>query len=418
MGAAIARCRVCGNSSLIPCIGLGMQYLSSVFPTHLGYRAGMPQWPLELVLCSHHEAASCCGLVQLAHHVDLSAMYKEYPYTSSTNSSMPSMLSELASAGLALAHPQPGDVVLDIGANDGTLLSCFQGQGLELIGIDPAQNVQPIFRDPRYTYVRQPFSQAAFRAVTPRKARLIYSIAMFYHLNDPGRFSQDTAACLDAEGVWIIQMAYLPFMLRTNMYDNIVHEHCGYYGVRQLQWVMEMAGLSIFDVALNDIYGGSFRVFVKHKECKRYSESDRYRRILQEERAENLDHPAPYQAFMRRIEKTREDLVGLCRSLRKQGKTLWVYGASTKGNTLLQYCGINKDDIEAAADANPFKHGRYMIGTDIPIRDEAAMRAVRPDYLLALPYSFVNSFIQREAPLIAQGTRFIVPLPEVLVLPR
>lgn len=377
----------------------------------------MAQFPLELVLCARHGSTPSCGLVQLAHSVDLSAMYREYPYTSSTNSSMPLMLTGVANDGLAFGHLQPGDVVLDIGANDGTLLSQFRGRGLELLGIDPAQNVQLVFQDPHYTHIRQLFSQAVFKGAGHRKAKLVTSVAMFYHLDDPVRFSGDVAACLDAEGVWVIQMAYLPSMLKTNMYDNIVHEHRGYYAVRHLQWVMEKVGLTVFDVTLNDAYGGSFRVFVKHKGCAKYPESSRTRRLLQEESAQNLEDPATYQAFTRRIEKTREDLVRLCRSLKAQGKTLWVYGASTKGNVILQYCGIGKEDIVAAADANPFKHGRHLIGTDIPIRDEAAMRAARPDALLALPYSFVNTFMQREAQLVTQGTRFIVPLPEVRVLP-
>ncbi len=415
--APITQCRVCGNTSLVSCIPLGKQHLSSIFPTHLNYRTSTAQWPLELVLCAHRESPPSCGLVQLAHHVDLNAMYQEYPYTSSTNSSMPLMLKEVADDGLALGHLQKGDVILDIGANDGTLLSCFRGQGFKLLGIDPAQNVQPIFQDPHYTHVRQLFSQAVYRTAAHRKAKLITSIAMFYHLNDPVRFSREVAACLDAEGAWIIQMAYLPSMLRTNMYDNIVHEHCGYYAIRQLQWIMEQVGLAIFDVTLNDVYGGSFRVFVKHQGCTRHPESNRYRRLLQEEEAEGLADPATYQAFMGRIEKTREDLVRLCRSVRAQGKSIWVYGASTKGNVILQYCGIGKEEIDAAADANPFKHGKYLIGTDIPIRDEAALRLAKPDYLLVLPYSFVNHFIQRESQLVTQGTRFIVPLPEVHLLP-
>ena len=413
----IDRCRVCGNPSLIPCINIGSQYLSSVFPEHLDYRSEVPQWPLELVMCEKKPDAPACGLVQLGHRLDLSAMYDAYPYSSSTNSSMTSILKDVAGSGRALGHLRSGDVILDIGANDGTLLTFFQQDDADLIGIDPAKNVVPVLTSSRYRHLREFFSAGVFYSATRKKARLIFSIAMFYHLADPVAFSRDVAACLDDEGVWIIQMAYLPAMLRTNMYDNIVHEHNGYYATHHMKWIMEMVGLEIFDVTLNDVYGGSFRVFVKKKGCRRYPQTERYRTNLREELALRVFDPMTYQAFMQRIEKTRTDLQELCRLIKAQAKTVWVYGASTKGNTILQYCGLSKGDIVAAADANPFKLGKYIIGADIPIKDEETMRAARPDYLLALPYSFVEAFMKREAELVAKGTKYIVPLPEVRIVP-
>ena len=411
----IDRCRVCGNPSLIPCVSLGIQYLSSVFPENLDYRTKVPQWPLDLTLCEKNEAS--CGLLQLAHRLDLTAMYNAYPYTSSSNSSMRTLLKDVANSGLAFGHLNRGDVVLDIGGNDGTLLSLFQDKGFNLINIDPATNIQPVFHDSNYRHLRNYFGKEVFSSATDRKAKLIFSIAMFYHHPDPIRFSQEVAACLDDNGVWIIQMAYLPTMIKTTMYDNIVHEHNGYYATHQMCWIMERAGLEIFDVALNEVYGGSFRVFVKRKDCNQYPETDRCHHILKEELEGRIFDLSPYQTFMRRVEKLRMDLRKLCRTLKAQGKTIWAYGASTKGNTILQYSNLDKDVIVAAADANPFKIGKYMVGTDIPITDEATMRAAKPDYLLVLPYSFLESFMQREELLVTKGTKFIVPLPEVRIVP-
>jgi hypothetical protein len=205
-------------------------------------------------------------------------------------------------------------------------------------------------------------------------------------------------------------------MLRTNMYDNIVHEHCGYYAAHQMTRIMEGAGLEVFDVALNDVYGGSFRIFVKKKGCGKYGATTRYRATLGRELEDGIFDPGSYRRFMGRVAAAREDLRSLCRRARHEGKSIWVYGASTKGNTILQYCGLGKEDLVGAADANPFKVGRYMVGSDIAILDEATMRAARPDYLLALPYSFVDAFLKREAALVARGTRFIVPLPEVRIV--
>ncbi len=411
----VEKCRVCGNTELIPCIDIGEQYLSSVFPENLDYRKDAIKYPLDLVMCRKKNDTTC-GLVQLGHRLDLTAMYDSYPYTSSTNSSMALILQNVAESGRALKHLESDDVILDIGGNDGTLLSFFKNDPYTLINIDPAQNVASLLYSKNYISVRDFFNAEAFQKVSKKKAKLIFSIAMFYHLDDPMKLARDSAACLDDDGVWVIQMAYLPAMIRTNMYDNIVHEHAGYYATNHMVWLMEQIGLEVFDVLENDVYGGSFRVFVKKKGCTKFPPTERLHANLRKEVEEGVYDLATYQKFMQRIEKTRADLQELCRKIRAEGKTIWVYGASTKGNTILQYCGIGKNEIVAAADSNPFKHGKYIIGSDIPIKDEVEMRAAKPDYLLSLPYSFTEGFMKREADLVAQGTKFIIPLPEVKVV--
>lgn len=412
----IEKCRVCGNSELIPRIDIGEQYLSSVFPANLDYHAEVSRYPLDLVMCRKGEGRTTCGLVQLGHRLNLSSMYNAYPYTSSTNSSMAPILEDVARSARAFKNTEPGDVILDTGGNDGTLLSFFRDEPFTLLNIDPAKNVKSLLDSSNYTYVPDFMSEKAFRSVSAKNAKLIFSIAMFYHLDTPVQFAKEVSACLDNEGVWTIQMAYLPAMLRTNMYDNIVHEHNGYYAAHHMKWIMEQAGLEVFDVAENNVYGGSFRVFVKKKGCSKFPLTDRYRAILEKELTEGIFNPVTYEEFMRRIEKTRDDLRALCQRIKAEGKTIWIYGASTKGNTILQYCGFTRDDFVAAADASLFKVGKYIIGSDIPIKDEAEMRAAKPDYLLTLPYSFVDAFVKREAALVAQGTKFIVPLPEVKII--
>ena len=412
----IEKCRVCGNTDLVPVIDVGEQYLSSVFPENLDYRESAVRYPLDLVICKRSKDERTCGLVQLGHRLDLTAMYDAYPYTSSTNSSMAKILEDVAKSGKAINNLKEGDVVLDIGGNDGPLLSFFKDEPLRLISIDPAKNVKTLLDAPNYISVRDFFSSNAFDKASPKKAKLIFSIAMFYHLDDPMKFTRDVAETLDEDGVWIIQMAYLPAMLRTTMYDNIVHEHAGYYGAVHMKWVMEEAGLEVFDVEENDVYGGSFRVFVKKKGNKKFPATDLYKKILEKEVADWIFDPDTYKNFMQRIEKTRHDLRALCKKIKAEGKSIWIYGASTKGNTILQYCGIGNNEITAAADSNTFKIGKYIIGSDILIKSEEEMRKAKPDYLLALPYSFVEGFMKREAKLVAQGTKFIVPLPEVKIL--
>ena len=410
----ITRCRVCGGADLSSCQDLGAQYLSSIFPSDLGYRGELMKYPLELVLC---RKTAECGLLQLAHEMDLSDMYAAYPYTSSSNSSMKAILRDVADSGKALKNLSAGDLILDIGANDGTLLSFFDESGCDLLGIDAAQNIVPVFTSPRLRMVKNFFGKAVFDRASPRPAKLIFSIAMFYHLSDPVAFCRDVAACLADDGAWIVQMAYLPAMLETNMYDNVVHEHAGYYGIETMQRVLERAGLEIFDVSLNDVYGGSFRLFIQKKGSAKFPKTARYADLLAREREQAIFDPTTYRAYDARVRKTRDDLTALVRRLKSEGREIWAYGASTKGNTIMQYCGITGRDVTAAADANPFKIGKYIIGSDIPIRDEESMRQAKPDYLLALPYSFVDGFIKREEALVRGGARFIVPLPRVELRP-
>ena len=411
----IHKCRFCGNPSLIPSINIGEQYLSSIFPGDLTYRNTIQKQPLDLVLCEKNE--NSCGVLQLGHSFDMSNMYEHYPFTSSTNSSMPKILKDVLDSALPHVDLKENDMVLDIGGNDGTLLSFLQDKKCELLCMDAAKNIKPVFKSDKFKTINGFFNAQSYKAATNKKAKLVFSIAMFYHLYDPIQFSKDVASCLAEDGVWVIQMAYLPAMIKTNMYDNIVHEHVGYYATDHMRWIMERSGLEIFDVMLNDVYGGSFRVFVKKKGSEKHVPTKRYHQILKDEMEFGIYNPSTYEKFMKRIEKTRDDLVLLCKKIKSEGKKIWIYGASTKGNTILQFCRIGNDLLEAAADSNPFKFGKYIIGSDIPIKDEKEMRAVKPDYLLALPYSFIDGFMKRETELLNQGAKFIIPLPDVKIIP-
>lgn len=411
----IKSCRVCGNEELIPCISIGEQYLSSIFPKDLNYREELKKSPLEIVQCLKTKENQC-GSLQLAHDYDLSEMYEHYPYTSSSNSSMKKILEDVANSGKSLNNLNPGDTVLDIGCNDGTLFDFFKNEDVNLVGIDPAQNIKSVIECNKLTMLKDYFTADNFNKISKDKAKLAFGIAMFYHLHDPVGFCRDVESVLDDNGVAIIQMAYLPAMIKTNMYDNIVHEHTGYYGTNHMKWIFEKANLELFDVELNDVYGGSFRVFAKKKDNPNFKPTKRLKNTLEQEINESIFETNTYSSFMDRVNKTKEDLNYLIKQIKDKGKNIWIYGASTKGNTIMQFCDIGPDSIEAAADSNPFKFGKYMVGTDIPIVDENEMRREKPDYLLALPYSFVDAFKKREKELIDGGTKFIVPLPKVKII--
>lgn len=412
----ITNCRFCGNKNIIPVIDLGNQYLSSIFPSSLSYRKNLKKEPLKLILCKKSE--NTCGALQLSHSFDMSHMYKQYPFSSSSNSSMAKILKDVLGSALAYIKLKDDDLVLDIGGNDGTLLEYLKDKKCDLLSIDPAQNVKSVFISKNFKIVKDYFNEKVFKKTTTKKARLVFSVAMFYHLYDPIGFSKQVEACLCEDGIWVIQMAYLPAMVRTNMYDNIVHEHIGYYGVSHMEYILEQAGLEIFDVTESDVYGGSFRVFAKKKGCQKYSKTSRCQSKLTAEKKMGIYNPKIYRDFSKRVEKSRTDLIALCKKIKLKGKTIWVYGASTKGNTILQYCRIDKKMIEAAADSNPFKFGKYLIGSDIPVKTEDEMHRAQPDYLLVLPYSFVGMFMKREADMVKNGTKFIIPLPRVKVLSK
>jgi len=411
----IKSCRVCGNKELVPCINIGEQYLSSIFPENLNYKNELKKSPLEIVQCLKTKDNQC-GSLQLAHDYDLSEMYEHYPYTSSSNSSMKGVLENVANSGKSLNNLNPGDTVLDIGCNDGTLFSFFENEDVNLIGIDPAKNIESVVKSDRLIMLKDYFTAKNFNKISKDKAKLAFGIAMFYHLHDPVGFCKDVESVLDDNGVAIIQMAYLPAMIKTNMYDNIVHEHTGYYGTQHMKWILEKTNLELFDVELNDVYGGSFRVFAKKKGNPNFNPTKRLQNTLEEELKEGIFETSTYSGFTNRINETKDTLTNLIKKIKEEGKNIWIYGASTKGNTIMQFCNIGPESIEAAADSNPFKFGKYMVGTDIPIVDENEMRQKKPDYLLVLPYSFVHAFREREKELVEKGTKFIVPLPEVKVL--
>lgn len=411
----IGKCRFCGNSKIVSCIDIGTQYLSSIFPENMDYKKKLKKSPLEIFQCVKNNDSQC-GTLQLAYDYDLSEMYLNYPYISSSNSSMNKILEDVADSGKKFDNLEENDIVVDIGCNDGTLLGFFSDYPVNLIGIDPAQNIESNVNSNRFVRVKDFFSAVEYHKITQKKAKLVFSVAMFYHLNDPVRFCKDVESILDENGIFIVQMAYLPAMIKKNMYDNIVHEHVGYYGVQNMKWVLEQAGLELFDVILNDVYGGSFRVFAKKKGNTNFQITPRLIDILEEELNWGIFKESTYSNFMDRINKTKIDLNHLLKNFKEKGKRIWVYGASTKGNTILQFCNINTDIIEAAADSNFFKVGKYLIGSDIPIYDEKKLREECPEYLLALPYSFVETFKKREEILLKKGTKFIIPLPEVKIL--
>jgi NDP-4-keto-2,6-dideoxyhexose 3-C-methyltransferase len=347
-------------------------------------------------------------------------MYRHYWYRSVTNESMRRALADVAARAEQVVDVGAGDIVLDIGCNDGTLLRSYRAPGARLCGFEPAQNLVVFARQGTHVVINDFFNAQAFQKhLGSERAKVITTIAMFYDLDDPNAFVADIAACLHDQGVWINQMASLPLMLESNGFDNICHEHLEYYSLAVLVALYARHGLEVFDVETNDVNGGSFRVFAR-KRGATVGESPfahaRVASMLHYEQALGLGTMAPYQAFTARVREQRDALLTFLRNEKKAGKRIYGYGASTKGNTLLQYDGIGPDLVDAIADRNSEKWGRRTVASNIPIISEEQARADKPDYMLVLPWHFLPAFREREKDYLASGGRFIVPLPTTRIV--
>ncbi len=402
----IEHCRICGEAEFLDVLDLGHHALSGRFPA--AGEADAPRAPLALILCTG------CGLVQLRHDVERDSLYRhDYGYRSGINEMMRSHLSGLAARIGDTVALGAGDVILDIGSNDATLLKSYPaGEAALKIGIDPTADQ---FRDSYPTHFRAVadyFDEAVYMAASDgRAAKAITSIAMFYDLPDPNRFVADIARVLDSQGIWVLELSYLPRMLETNAFDTICHEHLEYYALAQIEELLGRHGLRAFDVTFNEVNGGSFCVFACHREASYFARSG-VTETRAREAAMGLATLAPYEAFAERISAIRDRLNRFLAAQTAGGKTVFGYGASTKGNTVLQFCGITREQIPAAVDRNPAKWGRRLPATAIPIISESEARRHPPDYFLAFPWHFRDSFLVRERAFRDAGGRFVFAIPE------
>lgn len=411
-------CRVC-DGTLEPILSLGDHYVSDfVEPDQPdGTRA-----PLDLVLCRK------CFLLQLRHTVSPESMYRNYWYRSGTNSTMRSALADIANKAEELVRLNQGEAVLDIGCNDGTLLDSYSTKELFKIGYDPAENLAQLARKVANRLVVGFFGAEIFRSddeLKGRRPKVVTSIAMFYDLEDPRQFVNDVKEVMHEEGLWIVQMSYLPSMLSQNELGNVCHEHLEYYSLQSFEYLIDLYDMEVVDVELNDINGGSIRLYVRNRSARSDTFGDEtYRRIARQRvkalRAAEFDvglaTKAPYEEFAIWVSRIKDDIVTFVRSEVEKGKEVYVYGASTKGNTVLQYYGFNTDVITAASERNPAKWGKVTVGTRIPIISEEDARKANPGYFLVLPWHFLEEFQEREKEYLLGGGRFIIPAPHFALI--
>jgi hypothetical protein len=406
----IDRCRVAGSEHLVTVLELGRQALTGIFPRTIS--EPVTSGPLELVWCPDS------GLLQLKHSYSPSELYGDnYGYRSGLNQSMVNHLNDKVAYLERLVSLNSGDVVVDIGSNDATSLKAYAAKGIRRIGIDPTGSKFKEFYPPEITLVPDFFSAAVYRSAEKKPAKIVTSIAMFYDLESPIDFARQIESILSDDGIWHFEQSYMPSMLRLNSYDTICHEHLEYYSLGVVKTILEKSGLRLVDVVMNAINGGSFAVTAAKASNKSLKTNQAVIDwLLGQEDRMGLKTPRPYRDFEERVFRHRDDLTRLIRSLNADNKKVLGYGASTKGNVVLQFCGLTAKDIPAIAEVNQDKFGHVTPGSHIPIISEAEARAMKPDYFLVLPWHFKDGILRREKEYLANGGRFIFPFPEIEIV--
>ena len=405
----IDACRIGGGGNLISVLDLGRQQLTGVFPR--SREDVLTNGPLELVWCPDS------GLLQLAHSYAASEMYGEnYGYRSSLNQSMVDHLTRKIRHLERKADLKPGDTVLDIGSNDCTSLKAYTVSGLKRIGIDPTGEKFRRYYPDDVRLVPDFFSSKAYNAVSKARPRVVTSVAMFYDLEDPIGFARQVESILAPDGLWHFEQSYMPSMLRMTSYDTICHEHLEFYSLFVVQRIMQAASLKIVDVQMNAVNGGSFAVTVAKASSGVPSNDAVIHWLLDQEERMGLRTPRPYRDFEERVFRHREDLRRLLQALAGDGKRVLGYGASTKGNVVLQFCGITEKLVSAIAEVNPEKFGAVTPGSHIPIVSEQEAHAMRPDYFLVLPWHFKEGIVRREQAFLDRGGKMIFPFPEIEIV--
>ena len=409
MFTEIKACRISKSINLITVLSLGEQFLTGVFPKSLDEKVS--RGPLDLVWCPDS------GLLQMKQSYNSEEMYGDnYGYRSSLNSSMVNHLRQKIASLEKMVELTNEDVVVDIGSNDATSLKAYSGNFLK-VGIDPTGEKFRSYYIDEIVLIPDFFSASVFLQKFPtKKAKIITAIAMFYDLESPVDFVNDIFKILDDNGIWHFEQSYMPSMLRSNSYDTICHEHLEFYSFRVVKNLLESCGMRIIDVQMNSINGGSFAVTACKKDAHYNSNNPVINWTLKQEDDMGLDTPKPYREFEERVFRHRKNLKELIIALVNDGKKVFGYGASTKGNVLLQFCGFTENEIPYIAEVNTEKYGAYTPGTKIKIISEEEAKRLKPDYFLVLPWHFKHNILEREKEYLNQGGKFIFPLPEIEIV--
>lgn len=404
----IHNCRSCKSKKIIKVFSLGKQFLTGIFPENKNVK--ISNGFLSMVLCKN------CKLLQLENSFKAEEMYGEnYGYMSSLNKSMFDHLNQKVSKLKKKINLKPKDLIIDIGSNDGTFLSFFSKQ-FNLVGIDPTIKKFSKFYRRDIKKIPSFFNKKEINKITSKKAKLITSIAMFYDLEDPIKFANDVYDLLSVQGVWHLELSYMPSMIKNVSYDTICHEHLEYYSLTSIKYIFDKVGFKIIDIEFNDINGGSFALTVAKKKSKIKESKMIVKWLLNKEKNLKINEIETFKKFYKKCLQQKYELNSLLKNLKKMNKKVYGYGASTKGNVILQFCNINRSKIRFIGEVNKYKYNKITPGSKIDIISEKKLRQLKPDYLLVLPWHFKNFILNKEKEYLKSGVKFIFPLPEIQIV--
>jgi GDP-mannose 4,6-dehydratase len=406
----LKKCRLCNSKNIVPSIDLGTSTYSGIFPKKDEF---IPKVQISLCKCMN------CGLVQLYNLFNIEYMYGEtYGYRSGLNKSMIDHLTNLAREIESVVKIEKNDNILDIGANDGTLLNNYnRDKKINFYGIDPSCNKFKQYHNPDLNIINDFFNyESIYDKYGPIKFKVITSISCFYDLPDISKFVQDIKFCLAQDGFWISEQSYLLYMIKSNSYDTICHEHLEYYAVKQFKFLCDKYSLKIVNISENYCNGGSFRIYITHSDNMKYTEYVDLNKYLINEDQLRYNTLEPLNGLNNFMLSHKLQIRELFDNIKKEDKIVHGYGASTKGNILLQYCNITTEDIKCFAEVNPDKFGKYTPGTNIPIISEEESLNMKPDYYFVCPWHFKESILAREIEKLKSGIKFIFPLPDINIV--
>ena len=406
----LTQCRICGNRKLTRFLPLGKIPLPNGFLKPVDLKKDEPKYPLNVGICAS------CGLVQLMQIVNPEVMFRNYVYIPSTSKTRMNNFAQIASSARERFTVDQNSLVIDIGSNDGSLLSYFKGYGIKVLGIDPATNLAKIAElkgiDTINDFVSVDLAKKIRRNQGP--AKMITATNVVAHINDLHDLFRAVEVMLANDGVFICEFPYLRDLIENNQFDTIYHEHLSYFSIKPLQVLITQVGLEFLDIERTPIDGGSLRVYLRKKQ-KISPDIPKIKNLIKEEEEIGLYSPQTLHAFASRVRKLRTKLRAKLKSIKSRNKTIAAYGAAAKGNILLNYCKIGTSLIDFAVDSTPYKQGLYMPGSHIRIFPEAEIMKRMPDYTLVLAWNFAKEIIDKEKKYVVRGGKFIIPVPEVTI---
>lgn len=402
-------CRACDSNNLLLFLQLGPTPVPNGFlKAHHRHKAES-FYPLDVCFCRD------CGLVQLAHVVSPNVMFKNYVYIPSTSLTMRNHFAYMAKQASKLTNANKEDLVLDIGSNDGTLLKSFRSLGMKILGVDPAENLAKKANAEKIRTINALFTKEIAEKIKRKfgEAKIITATNVVAHVHDLHNFLEGIKILLSDDGLFIVEFPYLIDLIQKIEFDTIYQEHLSYFSITPFEKLLKKHDLYLVDVQRMSIHGGSVRVFISKKLRK---SSTRVKKLLQLETRKKITDAQTYLEFGRKVDKVRHELVQLLWKLRLKNKKIVGYGASAKGNIILNYCRIGPETLDYIVDSIPYKQNKFTPGTHIPIYPEVKLLQDQPEYTLLLAWNFADEIIKKQTEYRKKGGKFILALPKLKII--